>query len=208
MRTNQIADYIIICAMLLCSLITLIVFSSCSKDNLPTSVTPQPTLTVKDTIELLNSTFEKNNLDSLEGWQITNALFKKNISFSNDVPSNGGNYSLAIQPAPVIWTSLTYTTIPPASILKKRFIFSYNLKIYNPDTLVTYMLIWFYTPNGIQGGNGTGIAKLDQWGNLTDISDIISSKIDSLVLQLYVPPDNVNSRRLFDNIRLFEVEYN
>ena len=62
MRTNQIADYIIICAMLLCSLITLIVFSSCSKDNLPTSATPQPTLIVKDTIELLNSTFEKNNL--------------------------------------------------------------------------------------------------------------------------------------------------
>jgi hypothetical protein len=29
-----------------------------------------------------------------------------------------------------------------------------------------------------------------------------------LVLELYVPPDNVNSRRLFDNIRLVEVEYN
>jgi len=194
--------------MLLCSLSSLIVFSSCSKDSLPTSVTPYSTLTIKDTIELLNSKFEKNNLDSLEGWQIANMLFKKNISFSNDVPSDGGNYSLAIQPDSKNWTSLTYTAIPPSSILKKRFIFSYDLKIYNPDTLVTYMLIWFYTPHGIEGGNGTGIVKLAQWGNLIDISDTLSSKIDSLVLELYVPPDNVNSRRLFDNIRLVEVEYN
>jgi hypothetical protein len=125
------------------------------------------------------------------------------------VPNNGGNYSLAIQPDSTKTIYLTYTIIPPSSVFTKRFRYSFDSKILNPDSLLTFMWIGFYTtPYGMAPGvNAVGIIRADQWRNVYNITDTISSRIDSLTLQIAVPSNNINSRYYYDNIRLVEEEY-
>jgi hypothetical protein len=192
------------------AVLLIISLSSCSKDNSPTNVSQQPSLTLKDTVELLSYSFEKNSLGSIEGWRISDSLDRKYLSFGNDVPNNGGNYSLVVQPDSTKSIHLSYTIIPPSSILAKRFKYSFDAKIVNPDTsLITFMEITFYTPNGmVPGDYAVGIVSAAQWRNVSGVTDTISSRIDSLKVGIFVPTKNNNTRYYYDNIRIVEEEYN
>jgi hypothetical protein len=204
LRDEEMKKLIVVLYFLVCG-----AFLSCSKDNSPTNVNQQQSLTLRDTVALLNYSFEKNSSGSIEGWRLSDTLDRKYISFSNDVATNGGNYSLAIQPDSAKLVYLNYTIIPPSSVFTKRFRYSFDSKILYPDSLITYMSVSFYTPTGmVPGINAVGIIKADQWRTVENVTDTISAAIDSIIIGISVTSKNKNSKYYYDNVRIIEEEYN
>ena len=182
-------------------------FLSCSKDSSPTSVRQQSSLTLSDTVALMNYSFEKNGVASIDGWQLSDTLTKKYLSFSTDIPSDGGSYSLVIQSDSGIFVDLRYKIIPPSSTCIKCFKYSYESKIINPDSALIFVRLGLYGTNGYIDYTAIGIIRGDQWRAVNNISDTTSTKIDSLIIEISAFSNNIKTKNYFDNIRLVEEDY-
>ena len=156
----------------------------------------------------MNYPFEKNGVASIEGWQLSDTLTKKYLSFSNDVPSDGGSYSLVIQSDSGKFFDLRYKIIPPSSTYIKRFRYSYESKILNPDSAIIFVRVGLYGSNDYIDYTAIGITRADQWRTVNGISDTTSTKIDSLIIEISTTSNNMNTKNYFDNIRLIEEDYN
>jgi len=99
-------------------LIFLFVLSGCGKD---------PVRYVDNSINLVsNSSFEENGTGSLKYWTLS-PLDASNYSFVNDVPKNGGSYSLAIKESWGIPNKVYTTVVLPTD--KSQFRFSIWSKV-------------------------------------------------------------------------------
>ena len=92
---------------------------------------------------LINSSFEINGDPSLSGWAVSDT---SRVHFSNDVPPDGGSWSISISPgwAPIFY-SVTTTVAPPVGTHRYKLSFwtkspqewgSARLFLKRPDTLM------------------------------------------------------------------------
>jgi hypothetical protein len=106
--------------------ISIIIISVISCKDSTTNPTPSP---ISST--LMESSFENQGQPSLLGWQDGYPVYgyRKTIySFDNDVPTNGGQWSLRSSPPDSTYSTLRFTVRPVQPSQSKHFILSFWCK--------------------------------------------------------------------------------
>jgi hypothetical protein len=102
--------------------IAMLSFDSC-KDS-----STNPTLPVS---VLADIHFENQGQPSLAGWQYGYPIYglrKTSVSFSNDVPANGGQWSLKVFPPDSFYSVMRYVVHPEQPSQSKQFKLTYSYK--------------------------------------------------------------------------------
>ena len=103
---------------------------------------------------------------------------------------------------------LSYKIIPPSSAHVKKYRYSYEAKIINPDLTFILVGLGIFGKNAFVISSVNGIAQADQWMNVTDVSDTTSIKIDSIIVKITAYSKSSQKKTYLDNIRVVEEDYN
>lgn len=186
------------------SFLYLLFISSCDKDN--------PISTRSDRSVIMNTSFEVNNVPTLDNWKISDSTTIQFISFSNDVPAKTGNWSLLFKVDTTNVHSLGYHVAPNNYFSDDRYILSYWYKCVGESQL--FVSLGLYHGDYINAKLIGHLTAENKWiyfcDTLTD-SHNQSNFVDSVELSIMVskstpssfwPRHYDSSYCLIDNIKV------
>ena len=168
---------------------------SCSDDDTPTN-------TGNDgPIVLINSTFEGTGKGDFQGWQFreNDASASQYFKFSNNVPANGGSWSLMLLPDTTLRRHLFYKAIPPANSSPKIMSVKYDLKTVGPFMGTLDCKIW---SNSQSDGWSSGFGKWLEWDTSDNLHNITATNIDSIVFDLGMYNGKIGDTLFIDNFKI------
>src|SRR5450759_2545949 len=109
---------------------------SCSKEG------DNPAVPSNQPVVVFTSSFESNGNSSLVGWQIIDTSRSNLISFSRDIPQDGGSWSLMLRGTSFNGAGVrTFIVAPPLSSQKKYFL-TYSAKGTPGSDFCISFVIW------------------------------------------------------------------
>lgn len=167
---------------------------SCSDDSPTNSENDGPMV-------LINTTFEGTNKGDFQGWQFreNDSSASKFFKFSNDVPLNGGSWSLMLLPDTTTRRHLFYKAIPPAFSFFKIMSVKFDLKTVGPFMGTLDCRIW---SNSHSDGWSGGFGKWLEWDTSDNLHEIKVSNIDSIVFELGMYNGKIGDTLFVDNFKI------
>ncbi len=168
---------------------------SCSKDNSPFS-------TSNNSITILDYSFEGNGSGGLQGWRFGDSLAKDFFYLSNDVPPDGGSWSLLMITDTSKSRELIYTIKPPPLSSSKVINLSFNVKSIGNILGFVDLTIW---GSNVEYAPTIMLGKFDNWGTVSHKMGS-ATMIDSIVIDLnYRFGSQYYGQMWFDNIKVEEL---
>ena len=176
---------------------------SCSKegDNPLTSE-----ISNKDIFDIpYSDSFEENGAGSIRGWSYCDSSYNRYISFSTDVPINGGNYSLCINNDSISGTYLFRVFRTQSAVYPKTLIIDFWAKGEGGSSLTFEFALY-----GSTSGFGLLMDTDSQWRHIIDTlhnsQNPYTPKFDSLKVLIGSINRYIKWHQIYlDNVQLSEI---
>jgi hypothetical protein len=188
-------------------LIILLICSGCAKkETNPVSIDNS----TKDSIFVLFAdSFEENGSGSINSWNYYRSRYSRDISFSSDVPLNGGSYSLVLQMDSTIFSEpypydfyLYRTFHLDIQGIPRYFVFKYWIKGLQASANID---MWAYSSSTQRCITSFMVDGGSQWKQMSDtIAQSLLMNIDSLRIDIGIG-GNSTDKFYLDNIQIIEL---